>query len=151
MYTCHKAYYGIWIGNEGPSVMLSCVQYKFFFSKPVSHLTPSVSVCIVSFHSLYVANTLQQPEWWLNKSGFIVSITRALSEFIALKVTALMASVFLNWAKIPGYLNMVCWMRTSFVWHSIVYTITLRNFVVPTLSMVGDPLSGNGCGSPNHM
>ena len=28
---------------------------------------------------------------------------------------------------------------------------TLRNFVVPTLSMVGDPLSGNGCGSPNHV
>ena len=33
----------------------------------------------------------------------------------------------------------------------ILYTITLRNFVVPTLSMVGDPLSGNGCGSPNHI
>jgi len=31
------------------------------------------------------------------------------------------------------------------------YTITLRNFVVPTLSMVGDPLSGNGFGSPNHI
>jgi len=31
------------------------------------------------------------------------------------------------------------------------YTITLRNFVVPTLSMVSDPLSGNGCGSPNHI
>ena len=31
------------------------------------------------------------------------------------------------------------------------YTITLRNFVVPTLSMVGDPLSGKGCGSPNHI
>ena len=31
------------------------------------------------------------------------------------------------------------------------YTITLRNFVVPTLSMVGDLLSGNGCGSPNHI
>jgi len=27
----------------------------------------------------------------------------------------------------------------------------LRNFVVPTLSMVGDPLSGNWCGSPNHI
>ena len=33
----------------------------------------------------------------------------------------------------------------------ILYTITLRIFVVPTLSMVGDPLSGNGCGSPNHI
>ena len=32
-----------------------------------------------------------------------------------------------------------------------LYTITLRNFVVPTLSLVGDPLSGNGCGSPNHI
>ena len=31
------------------------------------------------------------------------------------------------------------------------YTITLRNFVVPTLRVVGDPLSGNGCGSPNHI
>jgi len=33
----------------------------------------------------------------------------------------------------------------------IFYAITLRNFVVPTLSLVGDPLSGNGCGSPNHI
>jgi len=31
------------------------------------------------------------------------------------------------------------------------YTITLRNFVVQTLSIVGNPLSGNGCGSPNHI
>ena len=31
-------------------------------------------------------------------------------------------------------------------------TIILRNFVVPdALSLVGDPLSGNGCGSPNHI
>jgi len=37
------------------------------------------------------------------------------------------------------------------VMYLMVYTITLRNFVVPTLSMVGDPLSGNGCGSPNHI
>ena len=34
---------------------------------------------------------------------------------------------------------------------NVLCTITLRNFVVPTLSMVGDPLSGNGFGSPNHI
>jgi len=33
----------------------------------------------------------------------------------------------------------------------ILYTITLRNFVVLMLSMVGDPLLGNRCGSPNHI
>ena len=32
-----------------------------------------------------------------------------------------------------------------------LYTITLRNFVAPTHSTLGDPLSGNGCGSPNHI
>jgi len=31
------------------------------------------------------------------------------------------------------------------------YMVTLCNFVVLMLSMVGDPLLGNGCGSPNHM
>jgi len=30
----------------------------------------------------------------------------------------------------------------------LVYTITLFNLVVTTLSLIG--LSGNGCGSPNH-
>jgi len=30
-------------------------------------------------------------------------------------------------------------------------TVTFRIFVVPTLSMVGDPLSGKRCGSPNHI
>jgi len=34
---------------------------------------------------------------------------------------------------------------------NLLYAITLRSFVVPTLSMVGDPLPGNGCGSPNHV
>jgi hypothetical protein len=33
-----------------------------------------------------------------------------------------------------------------------VYLIFLFNLIVPTLfSLVGDPLSGNGCGSPNHI
>ena len=113
MYICHKAYYGIWIGNEGPSLMLSCVQYKSF-PKSLSHLTPLVSVCCVSFHSLCVTNTLQQPQWWLNKLHFIVSIKTVLSEFIALKVTALKASVFLNWAKIPGYLTLR--LRMSYIY-----------------------------------
>jgi len=79
--------------------MLSCVQYKFlFFPKSVSHLTPSVSVCNVSFHSLYVTNSLQQPQLLLNKLHF-VSITTVLSKLTALKITAVMASVFLNLAK----------------------------------------------------
>ena len=33
----------------------------------------------------------------------------------------------------------------------IVYTITLRNCCPDALSLVGDPLSGNGCGSLNHI
>jgi len=33
----------------------------------------------------------------------------------------------------------------------ILYTITLCNFAVPTCCLVGDPLSGNGRGSPNHI
>jgi len=34
----------------------------------------------------------------------------------------------------------------------ILYTTTVRISVAPTRSsMVGDPLSGNGCGSPNHI
>jgi len=119
VYICHKTYYGIWIGNEGPSVMQSCVQYRFFFPpKSVSHLTPSVSLCSVSFHSLYVSNTIQQPQWLPNKLHF-VSVTTVMSKFTALKVTAIMATVFLNWAKMPGYLNTDCWIRTAFVWHSV--------------------------------
>jgi hypothetical protein len=32
------------------------------------------------------------------------------------------------------------------------YLIILFNIIVPTLlSLVGGPLSGNGCGSPNHI
>jgi len=27
----------------------------------------------------------------------------------------------------------------------------LFNLIVPTLSLVGDPLTGNGCGSPNYI
>jgi hypothetical protein len=34
----------------------------------------------------------------------------------------------------------------------VLYPIILFKLVVPTLlSLVGGPLSGNGCGSPNHV
>jgi hypothetical protein len=34
----------------------------------------------------------------------------------------------------------------------LVYLIILFNLIVPTLlSLVGGPLSGKGCGSPNHI
>jgi hypothetical protein len=34
----------------------------------------------------------------------------------------------------------------------IIYLIIILNLNAPTLlSLVGDPLSGNGCGSPNHI
>jgi hypothetical protein len=34
----------------------------------------------------------------------------------------------------------------------VLYLIILFNLIVPTLlSLVGDPLSGNRCGSPNHI
>jgi len=34
----------------------------------------------------------------------------------------------------------------------VVYLIILFNLIIPTLlSLVGDPLSGNGFGSPNHI
>ena len=35
---------------------------------------------------------------------------------------------------------------------NIFYLIILFNLIIPTLlSLVGGPLSGNGCGSPNHL
>ena len=35
-------------------------------------------------------------------------------------------------------------------WSPLLYLIILFNLIVPTLlSLVGGPLSGNGCGSPN--
>jgi hypothetical protein len=35
---------------------------------------------------------------------------------------------------------------------NVVYLIIILNLSAPTLlSLVGDPLSGNGCGSPNHI
>jgi hypothetical protein len=34
----------------------------------------------------------------------------------------------------------------------VLYLIIVFNLIVPTLlSLVGGPLSGNGCGSPNHI
>ena len=60
------------------------------------------------FVSLYFTDSQQQPQWWLSKLYIIVNLTTALSEFISLKNTAFMASVFLNWAIIPGYLIADC-------------------------------------------
>jgi len=62
------------------------------------------------------------------------------------------ASATLDLGEIRGFYcrsNILTTVRSFSLY--LVYTISLRNFVVQTLSMVGDPLSRNGCGSPNHI
>ena len=42
--------------------------------------------------------------------------------------------------------------KVSVLLSSMVYLIILFNLIIPTLlSLVGGTLSGNGCGSPNHI